>query len=53
MNPKSVYEMEDLVESLQCIARKLAAQVPPGHVDYISKSDASKWLMGIVEELRQ
>ena len=48
--------LEDAARQLLRLAERLAATVPPGHVDYISKADASHWAaqlhVNIVEALR-
>lgn len=43
--------LREVARSLEHVANKLLAPVPPGHVDYISKADAGKWLLRMVEEL--
>ena len=45
---------EDLIEharQLETIARRLKANVQPGHVDYIKKVDAGRWIDRLVTDL--
>lgn len=49
----------DIAKQLETLAERLLANVPPGHVDYISKHDAGAWakilameLSGLTEESR-
>lgn len=42
---------EQLERELSRLAERLEAPVRPGHVDYVSKSDAAKWLWEIVHKL--
>jgi hypothetical protein len=38
--------------ALECLADKLDAKVPPGHVEYVNKADAARVVRAAVEELR-
>ena len=39
--------LKDLQNGLEVLSRKLIAQVPPGHVEYVSKKDASEWAQNL------
>lgn len=42
-----------LMVQLDSLAVKLAANVPPGHVAYISKADASRWAQCLAKRARE
>jgi hypothetical protein len=42
----------EIARQVDVIAARLAAKVPPGHVDYISKAAAAAWLVRVAEEAR-
>lgn len=44
--------VRDDVRQIESLADRLSATVPPGHVDYISKSDAAAALRAIAAERR-
>jgi hypothetical protein len=45
--------LRDWSRQLDTCAEKLRAQVPPGHVDYISKGSAAAWLGTLSREMVQ
>jgi hypothetical protein len=45
--------LRDWSRQLDTCAEKLRAQVPPGHVDYISKGSAADWCESLSREMVQ
>lgn len=43
--------MADVARQLETMAEKLDAKVPPGHVLYVSKTDAGAWALALSVEL--
>jgi hypothetical protein len=42
----------DHARQMESLSAKLAADVPPGHCDYIGKKRAAEWLLALVGEAR-
>ena len=46
-------KLYNLARELDCLAERLSAKVPPGHVDYLSKDQAAKWADRLAKEIRK
>jgi hypothetical protein len=53
MNEATEMKLYGLARELDALAERLAANVPPGHVDYISKAEAARWAERLAAEARK